>query len=357
MKGPQQWGPFFWNGNGHNRGVNLAPPNSRSQAWSSFWSKGSLHSCIDSFGQDYAGTIGDFWRAIFADVNPGDRVIDLATGNGALPLLLSHEQGKNVWIDGVDLATVAPIWHEVSRYPNICFHSRTAVENLPFSDASFDLVVSQFGLEYAFWPAALLECVRVMRPLATAAFVMHHADSVLVKVGAAEAANQAFLLAPDGLLAAASQVIPWIERARAGELNADEILVARESRAAYNHAMANVGAEIERSPIPDLLLESRQLVHGLLSTALAADADSRLAALAEYRQCLDEASLRTAELIQHALDQQGVDKMFKVLQQALPSHSCSCQVLRQEQGILGWAVLVRPIKAGSSTFDWVGVQV
>lgn len=344
MEGPQQWGPFFYKCNGHNKQVEIASQNSRSQAWSSFWSKGPLHSCIDSFGQNYSGAIGDFWRAIFADMNPGDRVIDLATGNGALPLLLSHEQGEDAWIDAVDLATVAPTWHQGSQHPNIHFYSGTAVEKLPFSDASFDLVISQFGLEYAVWPAALLECARVMKPFARAAFVMHHADSVLVEVGRTEAANQALLLAPDGLLAAASGVIPWIERARAGELDTEEIRVAQEARAAYNLAMANVGAEIQRSSVPDLLIESRELVHGLVSTALAADAASGLATLAEYRRALDEASLRTTELIQHALDQRRADQLVEAFQQVLPSHSCSCQVLSQEQGVLGWRILVQPSK-------------
>lgn len=344
MRGPQSWGPFFCKCNVHNRRVEITSPNSRSQAWSSFWSKGALHSCIDSFGQNYSGPIGDFWRAIFVDVSPGDRVLDLATGNGALPLLLSREKGEDVWVDAVDLATVAPAWHQISRYPNIRFHSRTTVESLPFADASFDLIVSQFGLEYVVRPVALLECIRVMKPSASAAFVMHHADSVLVKVGRAEAANQALLLAPDGMLAAASQVIPWIERARAGELDVDEILIARESRVAYNRAIANIGAEIERSSVPDLLLESRQLVHGLLSTTQAADTDSRLAALAEYRECLNDASLRTAELIRHALNRQDLDELVGVFKQNLPSHFCTYQVLCQEQGILGWAVLVQPIR-------------
>src|SRR5690606_38242574 len=60
----------------------------RRGAWSSYWAAGALHSCIGSLVEDQDGGIGRFWRACFAGLGDGDRVLDLGTGNGALPKLL-----------------------------------------------------------------------------------------------------------------------------------------------------------------------------------------------------------------------------------------------------------------------------
>ena len=60
----------------------------RRQAWSSYWAQGALHSCTGSFDARYSGAIGAFWDAVVAEIPPGSRVLDLATGNGALPLRL-----------------------------------------------------------------------------------------------------------------------------------------------------------------------------------------------------------------------------------------------------------------------------
>lgn len=315
----------------------------RSLAWSSFWSSGTLHSCVGSFGNELSGAIGDFWGRCFNVLEAGDRVIDLATGNGALPLLLSqHASGKNAWTDAVDLAVVSPSWYQPALHPRIRFHSRTSMEKLPFEDATFDLVMSQFGLEYAAWPEALLECARILKPSGRAAFVMHHADSVLVSVARTESFNQALLLEQDGILEAARQVIPWIARASKSGLGVQDELSARDCRLTYNHAIGRLAVEIEKSAVPDLLIEARELAHSWVLSARAGEINTQISLLASYRQSLVEASLRTSELQEHALDQQGIDRLVDTFRGALPSHSSSCQPISHEQGILGWRILVEP---------------
>ena len=323
--------------------MNDPTQNERKQVWSSYWAGGALHSCIGSYTGNYAGAIGDFWQARFQCLRAGSRVLDLATGNGALPLLLQeHAPVQGIRIDAVDLADVAPPWLQPSRHPGITFHSGVAMEDLPFMDQSFDLIVSQFGLEYAHWPQALYEILRVGKPEGVAAFVMHHADSVLVKVGKAELANQQLLLGADGLLNAVEAIIPWVARARGGATDIRDNAEALACRQRYNQAMNRLAEEIEASPVPDLLIESRGWAHGLVSGASGVDPAQQLSLLADYREAMRAAVLRTSEMIEHALDPMQASGLLDIFREHRPGHDMDCQPISQKEGILGWGIVIAP---------------
>ena len=142
-------------------------PNARSQAWSAYWSSGRLHSCAGSFEGNYGGAIGTFWRTRLVHLAPGARVLDLATGNGPLPEMLALMHGAAIAVDAVYLAVPAPAWHDPSRHPGVRFHAGVDMEALPFADGLFDLVVSQYGFEYADHARALAEVLRVAAPRAS----------------------------------------------------------------------------------------------------------------------------------------------------------------------------------------------
>ena len=315
----------------------------RRRAWSAFWAGGTLHSCTGSFDERYSGAIGAFWDAVLDDIAPGARVLDLATGNGALPLRVWNRHGRGVQVDAVDLASLAPAWYQPALHPSIRFHPGTSMEALPFADAGHDHVLSQYGFEYADRDAALGECLRVLAPAGGLAFVMHHAGSVLVDVGREELANIRCLLAPDGLLATAREAIPWIARARARHRGSGSDVAtapdALRARGAYNDAMARLAGAIAASPVPDALVEGRQWVHGLLSATRAADAS--LEALQGYRDSLEDAALRTGEMLDHALADADVDAMVAWLRGARPDATVAARPLRQAEGVLGWALTCR----------------
>ncbi len=106
----------------------------------------------------------------FAGVRAGQRVLDVACGTGVVavtaaragatvsgldltPELLDHAR-ENSRIAGIEVE-----WHEGD------------VEQLPFADAAFDVVMSQFGHMFAPRPAvAIAEMLRVLRPGGTIAF-------------------------------------------------------------------------------------------------------------------------------------------------------------------------------------------
>lgn len=98
-----------------------------------------------------------------AGIRPGDRVLDVACGTGVLSRAAAEAVGPRGSVTGLDLDPgMLAIAARIA--PGIAWQ-RGAAEDLPFSDATFDAVVSQFGL--MFFPdrtRALREMWRVLKP-------------------------------------------------------------------------------------------------------------------------------------------------------------------------------------------------
>ena len=312
----------------------------RREAWTAYWSSGRLHSCAEGTADNYEGVISHFWRGIAERLRPTGRVLDLATGNGPLPLLFWQQKAGDVRIDAVDMAKLSPSWHRPDLHGQIRFHPGVALESLPFADGVFDLVVSQYGIEYADRNRAIAECARVAASDATVALVVHHTGSVLVAVGKEELAHQERLLAPDGLLASARVVLPWIAHARAGQIGPDGS--ADQARRGYNQAMQDLGEAIAGSPAPDLLMEARANVHAWLSGVQSQSLPTTSSMLDAYAGQLEAARLRTSEMVDCALDQSGLDAMAGMPGAALPRHRIGCGELAQAEGVLGWTIVAVP---------------
>lgn len=307
----------------------------RRQAWSSYWAAGGLHSCIGSLVDDREGAIGRFWSACFATLHPGDRVLDLATGNGALPKLLLESTAHPVRVDAVDLAEPRPPWYSADSHPSVTFHPHVGMESLPFPAGAFDLVTSQFGLEYARWPAALDEACRVCGEQGRVAFVLHHADSVVLRMGRVEQEHQQFLLAQGGVLDAANGLLPHLVRVMAG---AKPDGAANRARGRYNEAMQRIAERIAASDAPDLLVEARHQVHSILGGQFGAEPPVRHAQLQAYARALADASVRTDELLACALDEAQAGELVEALRARLPGREVESRPLVQDGGIVAWGV-------------------
>lgn len=314
----------------------------RRRAWTAYWKGGNLHSCADSYGGNYSGAIGHFWDRVVAQTTAQSRVLDLATGNGALPMMFQkrHGWGETPEIHGIDQAAVAPDWYRPETHPGVHFHAGVAMEQLPFADRSFDLVVSQFGLEYARWPEALAEMLRVVDDQGAAALVLHHPDSILMRIGQREVAHQRRLLASGGLLDAADDVLPWIVAARSADARLSSQLSeqAIQARLRYNAAMQDISVAIEGDAAPDLLLEARDVVHLALASAESQTKEQQQQVLDAYRAALQVGFVRTQEMIEHAVPTGKLQELLNALAQRWPTHLIESSVLSQEQGLLGWAI-------------------
>lgn len=98
-----------------------------------------------------------------AGVAVGDDVLDVGCGTGVLARAASRHVGRSGSVTGVDIndgmLTVA------GRSPEPVLWRHGAAEDLPFADATFDRVVSQFSaMFFADQHRAIAEMARVARP-------------------------------------------------------------------------------------------------------------------------------------------------------------------------------------------------
>ena len=128
------------------------------QVWSGFAAMESLTGTVAPTLVRYAG------------VSPGSKVLDVGCGTGVVALTAARHGAV---VTGVDLT---PPLIERAR-ENAALMGLSAewhvgdVEDLPFPEAEFDIVLSQFGHMFAPRPeVAVAEMLRVLRPGGTIAF-------------------------------------------------------------------------------------------------------------------------------------------------------------------------------------------
>lgn len=133
----------------------IQPHNERAAA---VWSSG---------GRDYEEIIRGVYDGIDAAVaglapQPGERILDVATGTGITARACAR---RGAQVTGIDIAAgLLDAARSLSDGLSIDYRLGDA-EALPFADASFDAVVSTFGVMFAAKPeAAAQELARVCKP-------------------------------------------------------------------------------------------------------------------------------------------------------------------------------------------------
>jgi SAM-dependent methyltransferase len=105
-----------------------------------------------------------------ARIAAGDRVLDVACGTGVVAITAARQGAR---VTGLDLTPeLLAVARENARLAgvDVSWHEGD-VENLPFEDGAFDVVVSQFGHIFAPRPeVAIGQMLRVLKPGGTVAF-------------------------------------------------------------------------------------------------------------------------------------------------------------------------------------------
>lgn len=310
-------------------------------AWTRYWQAGALHSCATSFTGNYEGPIADFWRAVFARLAPGDRVLDVASGNGALArLLLDTRQEPSISCDSVDLAPVAPAWLGTlpsSQGARVRFFGSTRAEELPFADGTYALATSQFGLEYTELDRSVAELRRVLRRPAALAAVIHHVGSRPLQMAAEELRHVDWVLQPEGLLACAFEMLEPMARAatEAGRRSLASDANARHARDRFNACQRELSDRASRSACPDLLIELRGAIATVIEMAVARGEAEARAALEGVRQAVADDRARLHDMGRAAMDEA---KLRALLHGLGPPASHRVAPLEHSGHLMGWAV-------------------
>jgi SAM-dependent methyltransferase len=105
-----------------------------------------------------------------AGVKPGVKLLDVGCGTGTVALTAARAGAKVTGIDLTPELIARAKENAALTHSEIQWHEGD-VEELPFGDATFDVVVSQFGHMFAPRPdVAVREMLRVLRPGGTIAF-------------------------------------------------------------------------------------------------------------------------------------------------------------------------------------------
>jgi len=218
-------------------------------AWRHYWRDNRLAACVPD-NPASAAAIEAHWTAFFADLPAGTRVLDIATGNGVVLVWAARaarQVQRELVLTGIDFADIDPARFLPEHQADLAaarFVGNTPAESLPVADASFDVVVSQYGLEYADLTQALAEAARVLVPGGQLHWLAHGEDSIVVAQGRAQLEQLDLLLAAKGPFAAMESYIE--ARLRSRKVNRATRELTEVLRAAESYCTANPAAMLVR---------------------------------------------------------------------------------------------------------------
>ncbi|MGI9318479.1 MAG: hypothetical protein ACR2QW_14205 [bacterium] len=170
-------------------------------AWSLYWSQDRLHSCVASQNEEDQRLLDTEWARFASSLSGGARVLDLATGNGAVAKALLAAR-DDLRIDAVDRADIDPLnfLSDKGALHKVSFHPQTDILNLPFEGERFDAISSQFGIEYAGLSEAGPLVGQLLKRDGKLLFFIHHAESELILASRQKKIELEQLVGEEGLL-------------------------------------------------------------------------------------------------------------------------------------------------------------
>lgn len=316
-----------------------SPSDEPHAAWSRYWAAGHEHSCPTSFDGFYGPQLQAFWRRQALALAPDDVVLDLGCGNGALLRFLwaQFPPDRAPALVGVDAADLRSDWLHGPIARRVTVHAGARFDSLPLADASVSLAASLFGIEYGASEAAWSELQRVLRPRSRVAFVLHKQGSRLDAVAADDIVVCRAALAPDGVLALAQAMVPYLTLA-ATEAGRAALRSDREAEAARARFNAAAEALVDLSQ----LVKHGEYAHDILGavTRVLAGASAGLGAvvgqrLDGLRGSIEDHLARITGLRASALDPAALDAMRQRLGRAGFSLAEPATISEQEHE-MGW---------------------
>ncbi|MSQ99569.1 MAG: methyltransferase domain-containing protein, partial [Xanthomonadales bacterium] len=144
--------------------------------WEGFW-RNTREAAAYRSGAPQQAVLEQFWGDFFKrtlPMFPGARILDLACGNGAVArsaIAAARTAGlTHVMVCGLDRSDSGLV--DLYRRLPSAYPVNADVLMAPFRDGVFDLVTSQFGVEYA-GSSAVAEAARLVAPGGVLAAILH----------------------------------------------------------------------------------------------------------------------------------------------------------------------------------------
>lgn len=313
--------------------------------WSQYWHYDRIASCFDGAGQsNYDDSVAGGWRAFFGGLPDGARVLDLCTGNGAAALLAAEtarESAKHFRIVAIDQADIDPAGH-VSRheedYASIIFLRDTGVEALPFPDAGFGAVISQYGIEYSDLERSLPEAARMVAPGGRLRLVVHAADGKIAENSRKVIAEANLLLDEIDLPGVAKSCFTAIAAVeRDPGTNEAARAEADASFAAFQAALERTARHVPEAEDQVMFRNSGAVLLDTFQRRAHFDLDQLLAKAETVESEIRAHRGRLAALVAAALDKSGASALAKRLC-TLGATECSATPLGNAAGLIGHVV-------------------
>lgn len=273
-------------------------------------------------------------------------MLDIATGNGALPrLLLDACPDLSVTCDAVDIVPVDPGWLGSLPAPvraRLRFHGGVDAGRLPFEGGVFDLVVSQYGMEYADLDAAGTELLRVLAPGGAVALLLHHAEGRPASLATIEIGHLEWLGQPRGLFDLTGALIEPYSRSATeeGRRRLQNDATANALRERFNALQCELSARASGDGA-DVLFEARDALAGVLGEAVRDGAAAGVAALQSLRDEFRASEVRLRDLREHALGTARAESLAHRLAQAIGTPA-QLRELEDQGHLMGWQLTVCP---------------
>ena len=171
------------------------------ELWSNYWQQGHKTSFGNSYTEEYEGTISIFWKEIFNELSGRNKILDLCTGNASLIYVAQNGCTNfegNIW-HGVDYAKIN-VSKELAELSNVKLIEQTSIEDLGLAHKYYDLVISNFGIEYSQIDRAIEQVAEVIKDNGKLKLVCHHKDSILIKESTHELKIVSCLLKKHGVM-------------------------------------------------------------------------------------------------------------------------------------------------------------
>ena len=314
--------------------------------WSTFWDQGFITTFGPSKPDNYDGVLRDFWHEKFLELPVGARVLDIATGNGAIATIAAQaglDHNKELFVAATDLARISTDIvgsdDTVQLRESIEFHSDTPCEDQPFKDDYFDCVSSQFGFEYSNIERTLQEVRRVLKEGGQFIAISHHVRSQLIKAAYAELQVYRHALDKLNIFGTVREYFDALGELGGSreDLNEAVKLAAPHSRRVNDCMNAFRDEHPNDECAKEIVAAVGYLARGASQTPKAERLGAVDAAQVSYRM----AQARLEDMVDAAMDQEDIDSLT-VHARSAGFTSVNCLSLFVEDGgLAGWQIHMR----------------